>query len=249
MWGFEEMKEHSLGNLAVANCFHEPISIKRESALTLISYLKLMLLIRSCEEKIGDEVTKGNVHCPCHLAIGQEAIAVGVSKHLKKSDYVFGTHRSHAHYLAMGGSLRKLFAEVLGRASGCSLGMGGSMHLFDASHGFMGSVPIVSATIPIAVGAGLASKMAGGTELKAGVCYFGDGASEEGSLHESLNFAKIYQLPVFFICENNLFSSHLHIRLRQPADSIARFAEAHQIKFEVIDGNNVVEVAEAASRQ
>ena len=128
---------------------------------TLVEQLELMLLIRFAEEQIADMVTAGKIVCPAHLAIGQEATPVGISKHLRKTDRIFGAHRSHAHYLSVGGDVYRLFAEVLGRETGCSKGMGGSMHLYDKPNGFLGSVPIVGASVPIAVGAALAAKMDG----------------------------------------------------------------------------------------
>lgn len=201
------------------------------------------MLIRLAEEKIGDAITDKKVVCPCHLSIGQEAVATGVAAGLRKTDRVFGTHRSHSHFLAQGGPLYSLFAEILGRDTGCSKGMGGSMHLVDLANGFLGSVPIVAATIPLAVGAALASQKEGKGNV--GVAYFGDGAAEEGVFHESMNFASLFKLPMLFVCENNLFSSHLHIDLRQPANSIARFADAHQIEKYVVDGNDVVAVKQA----
>jgi pyruvate dehydrogenase E1 component alpha subunit len=185
------------------------------------------------------------VRCPCHLAIGQEAVPVGVSRELRATDRIFGAHRSHGHFLAAGGPLRRLFAEVLGRDNGASRGMGGSMHLADRERGLIGTVPIVAATIPIACGAALAAKMDGKGDVA--VSYFGDGATEEGVFHESLNMAATMGLPVLFVCENNLFSSHLHISLRQPLDSVARFAEANAIPVYRIDGNDVVAVARAAA--
>jgi pyruvate dehydrogenase E1 component alpha subunit len=202
-----------------------------------------MLRIRVAEEVIADLAESGEARCPCHLGIGQEAVAVGVSTHLHPSDRVFGAHRSHSHYLALGGGLLELFAEVLGKEAGASKGMGGSMHLYGREVGFHGSVPIVGATIPIATGAGLACKMDGKGSVA--VSYFGDGAAEEGVLHESLNMAAVMKLPVLFVCENNLFSSHLDIDLRQPENRIARFAEAHDIPALVVDGNDVVEVSRA----
>jgi TPP-dependent pyruvate/acetoin dehydrogenase alpha subunit len=124
--------------------------------------------------------------------------------------------------------------------------MGGSMHLWDQPRGFYGSVPIVAGTIPLAVGAGLAAKLSGTDNI--GVSYFGDGAIEEGAAHESFNLARTQNVPVLFVVENNLFASHMHIRLRQPKDATARFAVAHGIPFEIVDGNNVVAVSEAAAR-
>ena len=207
---------------------------------------RTMTLIRTAEEAIGDAVRDGVARCPCHLAVGQEAIAAGVASHLRSTDRVFGTHRSHAHFLAMGGSVRGLFAEVLGRDSGASRGMGGSMHLRSVEAGFLGSVPIVGATIPISVGAALAAKMDGNGDVA--VAFFGDGATEEGVFHESLNLASTLVAPVLFVCENNLFSSHLHIDMRQPSDSTRRFAEAHGLPGETVDGNDLSAVRSATDR-
>lgn len=243
----------TLGSLCDPNAFTAPLELGQMDRALALQQLRSILQIRYAEECIGDAVAAGNVRCPCHLAIGQEAIAVGVSAKLTKQDKVFGGHRSHAHFLALGGSVYRLFAEILGRETGCSKGMGGSMHLFDAANGFVGSVPIVAATVPLAVGAALAAKKDGKNAV--GVAYFGDGAAEEGCVHESMNFASAYRLPVLFVCENNLFSSHLHIDLRQPDSSIARFAAAHRMPYRVVDGNDVVAVARAtqellvASRQ
>ncbi len=180
-----------------------------------------MLQIRVVEEEIGRLVERSLARAPCHLGIGQEAVAVGVSHSLTAADRVFGAHRSHSHYLALGGSTYKLLAEVLGKADGTSKGMGGSMHLYGEEVGFMGSVPLVGATIPLAVGAAIAAKMDGRGAI--GVTYFGDGATEEGVFHESMNLAAAMRLPVLFVCENNLFSSHLYITQRQPSDRIARY--------------------------
>ena len=180
-----------------------------------------MITIRTAEERLGELVENGDVVCPAHLAVGQEAIPVGVSHYLRPTDRVFGGHRSHGHYLGLGGGLYQLFAEVLGRSDGCSGGMGGSMHLYAPDVGFMGSVPIVAATVPIAVGAGLAAKKDGANAVA--VTYFGDGAVEEGVIHESLNLAAHMKLPVLFVCENNFYASHMDIRQRQPGDRTARF--------------------------
>ncbi len=227
-----------LGPLADPDCMHDPIQLGDTSPELLRAHLSMMVRIRCAEEKIGDEVTDGKVKCPCHLVIGQEAAPTALAPHIKPGDKVFGAHRSHAHYLALGGDLYKLFAEIQGKNDGCSRGMGGSMHLIDRANQLFGTVPIVGATIPIATGAGLAAKMTAKGEIA--VSFFGDGSAEEGVLHESLNLAASMKLPVIFFCENNLFSSHLHISLRQPSDSIARFAQAHCIPSKTIDGNDVV---------
>lgn len=233
-----------LGPLADPSQLTHSVSLGDRGNDQLVGWLNGMIRIRTIEEYIGRLVESGEVRCPCHLAIGQEAVAVGVASALRRTDRVFGTHRSHGHYLAQGGDTYKLLAEVLGKATGCSGGMGGSMHLTAPDVGFIGSVPIVGATVPMAVGAALAAQRDGNGDVA--VAYFGDGATEEGVVHESLNFASRFCLPVIFVVENNFFSSHLHIRERQPADSVARFADAHNVRSDVIDGNDVVAVGDLA---
>lgn len=233
-----------LGTLADPMQFREPLVISGATSEQLRRWLRKMIQIRCAEEKIGDEFGKGIIKCPCHLVIGQEAPAVGIAEHIRKGDRVFGAHRSHAHFLALGGSLDHLLAEVLGKDTGCSRGMGGSMHLLDRANNFFGSVPIVGATIPIATGAALAAKMDGAGGVA--VSYLGDGATEEGVFHESLNFASVFKLPVIYVVENNLFSSHLHISLRQPFDSVCRFAHAHGVAWRRVDGNDIVAMTKAA---
>ena len=235
-----------LGDLRDPRKYTEPVSITGRDSKQLIAQLRVMHVIRAAEEKIADHVVAKDIVCPCHLGIGQEAVAVGVASQLRKTDRTFGAHRSHTHYLSQGGSLYGLFAEVLGKLEGCSRGMGGSMHLYDGPNGFYGSVPIVAGTISLAVGAALAAFKDKKGDV--GVSYFGDGAAEEGTLHESLNFAEVYKLPVLFVCENNLFSSHLHIDLRQPAEAVSRYAVAHRMPHELVDGNDIVAVAKAAEK-
>jgi pyruvate dehydrogenase E1 component alpha subunit len=233
-----------LGPLADPAQFNGPLDLAGFDAATLRKMLSTILTIRYAEEAVADLIVSKEAVCPCHLGIGQEAVASGVALNLRTTDRAYGNHRSHSHYLAMGGGLFEMFAEILGRLPGASKGMGGSMHLYGPEVGFEGSVPIVGATIPVAVGASLAAKMDGKGNI--GVAYFGDGACEEGVLHESLNMAAIYKLPVLFVCENNLYSSHLDIDLRQPTDSVARFAEAHRVRHMTVDGNDVAAVARAA---
>jgi TPP-dependent pyruvate/acetoin dehydrogenase alpha subunit len=234
-----------LGPLADPHQFRAPLELADTTREQLNRWLRKMIEIRCAEEKIGDEFGKGVIKCPCHLVIGQEAPAVGVAEHIRKGDRVFGAHRSHAHYLALGGSLKTLLAEVLGKETGCSRGMGGSMHLLDREHNFFGSVPIVGATVPIATGAALAAQLDGAGAVA--VSYLGDGATEEGVFHESLNFASVFKLPVIYVVENNLFSSHLHISLRQPFDSVCRFAAAHGVDWQRVDGNDLVAMSRVAS--
>lgn len=240
--------EHSssLGGLIDPSNYNEPVDISGESENALIAAISSMLRIRYVEEEIGELSKQGVIKTPIHLGIGQEAVAVGISRHLRPSDRVFGGHRSHSHYLALGGSLEGLVAEILCRESGVANGRGGSMHLIDRSVGFSGSVPLVGATIPLGVGAALAAKMDGKGDV--GVSYFGDGACEEGVLHESLNLASVLHVPALFVVENNLYSSHLDIALRQPDDRTSRYAEAHRVNCEVVDGNDLVAVSNAAER-
>ena len=218
--------------------FRNNLNIDDMERSMLVDMLRKMVLIRKAEEKLSEHVEKGTIKCPCHLGIGQEAIGVAVALIMRKTDRAFGAHRSHAHFLALNENTYSLFAEVLGKYDGCSHGMGGSMHIIDKKNGFRGSVPIVGATIPIATGAGLAAKMDRTGDVA--ISYFGDGSCEEGVYHESLNMASIMNLPVLYVCENNLFASHLHIDLRQPSNSTSRFAEAHKISNITIDGNDVV---------
>lgn len=234
-----------LGDLANPEKYRHNLLIHNQDKNKLIIQLEKMLLIRAVEESIAELVLSKEVNCPCHLSVGQEAIAVGIAQQLTSQDRAFGNHRSHSHYLAMGGNVDSLFAEVFGKKTGCSKGMGGSMHLFSGDIGFHGSVPIVAGTIPVAVGAALSAKLSGSDAV--GIAFFGDGACEEGVLHESLNFASVMKLPMIFVVENNLYSSHMDIGLRQPNDSTARFAKAHHIESRIVDGNDVIAVDNAAS--
>lgn len=239
------MEAAQLGKLADPAEFNAPLALANYASETLLDHVRAIMMIRSAEEAVAELSLSGEAACPCHLGIGQEAVAVGVSSALNPNDRVYGGHRSHSHYLALGGDVDAMFAEILGKATGTSKGMGGSMHLFQPSVGFHGSVPIVGATIPIAAGAALACKM--DRENAVAVAYFGDGACEEGVFHETLNMAAVMKLPILFVCENNLYSSHLDIGLRQPADTVARFARAASIPAQVVDGNDVIAVSQAAA--
>ena len=234
------------GEIENSPIIDEELDISALSSKDLTEQLTSMIRIRQAEVKIAEMRRDGHIGGPVHLGAGQEAIAVGISSHLLKSDRVFSAHRSHAHLLALGTDVRKLFAELLGKSTGLTHGMGGSMHLWDQPNGFYGSVPIVAGTVPLAVGAGLAAKMQKSGDVA--VAYFGDGAAEEGVVQESLNLASQLGIPILFVCENNFFSSHMHISQRQPIHSVARFAEANNIDSEVVDGNNVASVSEAAAR-
>jgi TPP-dependent pyruvate/acetoin dehydrogenase alpha subunit len=233
--------EHgTLGTLADPRHYADDCDVTNTNPADALLMLERMIRIRLAEECIGDHIESGQIQCPCHLGIGQEGVAVGTCFRLGAKDRCFGAHRSHSHYLALGAPLDGLMCEVLGKEEGCSKGMGGSMHIISKEHGLYGTVPIVGATVPIATGAALALKR-GDTDGVA-VSFLGDGACEEGVFHESLNLASAHNLPVIFVVENNFFSSHLHISLRQPDDRVARFAEAHHIDHQTIDGNDVIQV-------
>jgi pyruvate dehydrogenase E1 component alpha subunit len=204
-----------------------------------------MVFIRLTEETMAARYAEQEMRCPVHLSVGQEATAVGVCKALRASDKVFSTHRCHAHYLAKGGDLNAMLAEIYGKAAGCCGGRGGSMHLFDPEVGMELSVPIVGSSIPLAVGAALAARQRGLDQVS--VPIVGDAAIEEGVFYESMNFAALRRLPVVFACENNLFSIYTRIDERQPGRPVADLAKAHGIPSATIDGNDVEAVFAATS--
>lgn len=210
----------------------------------LLRLFRSMVQIRVFEERVADFVEAGEIVTPCHLCIGQEAPPAGVCAALTNEDYIWGAHRSHGHYLAKGGDVKSLMAEIFCRATGCSSGRGGSMHVCAPEQGVMGTVPIVAATIPIAVGAALAEQLRGGSRVS--VSFFGDGATEEGHFHESLNLAALKRLPVVFVCENNFYSSHMGLLERRILDNIPECGRAHGVVSQRLDGNDVITVYEAS---
>lgn len=221
-------------DLATKSRIVETSSVPAERLLGLY---RDMLRIRLIEEAIADHYGEGEMRCPVHLSIGQEAAAVGVCEALALSDKVYSTHRCHAHYLAKGGDLKRMFAEIYGKDAGCIGGRGGSMHLTDVEKGMMASIPIVSSSIPVAVGSALADKrMRTG---KVTVAFFGDASIEEGVFHESANFASLHKLPVIFVCENNLYSVYTPLHERQPNRPLTEIARAHGIEAVHVDGNDV----------
>ena len=203
-----------------------------------------MIRIRKFEERVAELVSKNEIICPCHLYIGEEAVATGVCSALRKDDYVFSTHRSHGHYIAKGGDIKALMAELYCKATGCSKGRGGSMHLASPDLGLPGSSAIVAGTIPLAVGAALAFSLQKRDSVS--VAFFGDGAANEGTFYESLNFASLKKLPVIFICENNLYSTHMPISACLADTDIYKKAEAFKMPSVRVDGNNVAEVFKVA---
>lgn len=210
----------------------------------LLNLYRTMLRIRFCEESLVEPINQGEIKTPCHLYTGQEAVATGVCAALNTNDYIFGNHRSHGHYLAKGGEMKSMIAEIYGKETGCSRGRGGSMHLISPEHGVLGIVPIVSGTISLALGASLASKIRKNNRVT--VSFFGDGATGEGVLYESMNFAALKKLPIIFACENNFYSTHLPINEIRTNRNIFSVAHPFEIESYRIDGNNVLEVYEAA---
>jgi len=207
---------------------------------------RTMLRIRLSEESLVEPILRGDVRTPCHLYSGQEAIATGLCATLMKDDYIFGNHRSHGHYLAKGGSLQAMMAEIYCKEAGCSRGRGGSMHLIDPDIGMMGSAPIVAGTISLAVGAALAASIR--KDSRVSVSFFGDGATGEGVLYESINFAALKRLPIIFACENNLYATHMPIRECRVNQPISRIAEPFGIEIHSVDGNDVLQVYEASRK-
>jgi TPP-dependent pyruvate/acetoin dehydrogenase alpha subunit len=209
-------------------------------------FYRMMVRIRVCEESFIEPILKGEVRCPVHLYTGQEAIATGVCAALSQNDYVFSSHRSHGHYLAKGGSIKELVAEIYGKEAGCSRGRGGSMHIIAPGMGMLGSAPIVAGTIPLALGAALASKIR--KEKKVTVTFFGDGATGEGVLYESLNFAALKKLPIIFACENNFYSTHMPIRECRPESNIFEIGKPFCIESYRVDGNDILKVYEVSKK-
>ena len=210
----------------------------------ILATYRSMVAIRLVEESFVPVILDGTVRCPVHLYSGEEAVATGICEALRETDYVMGSHRSHGHFLAKGGSLDALVAEVYCREDGCARGRGGSMHLIDVDHGMLGSAPIVAGTIALAMGAALASTIR--RDGRVSVSFFGDGATGEGVLAEAMNFASVKRLPMIFACENNLYSTHMpidEIRVGQP---IAELARPYGMRAVTLDGNDVVAVHEAA---
>lgn len=199
-----------------------------------------MFLIRSVEQEIANRYAEQEMRCPVHLSIGQEASAVGIAALLGKDDFMVSTHRGHAHYLAKGGSVVGLIGELYGKEIGCSRGMGGSMHLCDLGNNFFGSTSIVGGTIPVGVGLAF-SKMIKNEPGLVVVC-IGDAAIEQGVFHESANFASLHNLPVVFVCENNLYSCYTHIKNRQPERPMFHVARGHNLKYAQADGNDVLDI-------
>jgi pyruvate dehydrogenase E1 component alpha subunit len=202
-----------------------------------------MLLIRRFEERSSELYQLGKIRGFLHLYIGEEAVAVGAMQALTADDAVVSTYREHGHALARGMSANCLMAELYGKVTGCSHGRGGSMHFFDASRRFYGGYAIVGGGLPIAVGLALADKLQGRKLVTA--CFFGDGAVAEGEFHESMNLAKLWDLPLLFICENNLYAMGTALSVSHSVTDIASKAQAYGLRGEAVDGMDVLAVESA----
>src|SRR5437660_3703223 len=205
---------------------------------------RALFRIRRVEEEIALVYPSDKIKSPVHLSIGQEAVSVGVCAALSPQDVVFGTYRGHALYLAKGGDLKRMLAELYGKATGCTKGKGGSMHLIARDQGVMGTSAVVGTTIANAVGYAYALRYRRRDALVAS--FFGDGATEEGVFAESLNFAVLKRLPILFVCENNQYAIHTHQSRRQGTPAICERARAHGLPTERINGNDVLPLCERA---
>lgn len=212
-----------------------------------LELFKEMLRIRKIEEAIADRYKDQKMRCPVHLSIGQEAVAVGVCKAANVCDYLISNHRAHAHYLAKGGDLKKMIAEIYGKKTGCSSGRGGSMHLIDLTVGMIGSTPIVGGSIPVGVGFAFATTLKKQSEIT--IIFLGEGATEEGVFAESLNFSSLKNLPVLFVCENNHYSVYSPLSVRQSKTrNRVEIAKAHGLFAIEGFGNDVEEVYRISKR-
>ncbi|MGI5998696.1 MAG: pyruvate dehydrogenase (acetyl-transferring) E1 component subunit alpha [Lutispora sp.] len=206
---------------------------------------RTMKRIREFENKAMDLFGEGRIPGFVHLYIGEEAVATGVCSNLNDDDYITSTHRGHGHIVAKGGDLKYMMAELYGKATGYCKGKGGSMHIADATKGILGANGIVGAGHNIAVGAGLSAKYRGTGQVC--VCFFGDGSTNQGTFHESLNMASIWKLPVIFVCENNLYGISMHQSRHQAIQDVADRAVAYNMPGVVVDGNDIFAVYEAAN--
>ncbi|MCO5144089.1 MAG: thiamine pyrophosphate-dependent dehydrogenase E1 component subunit alpha [Oligoflexia bacterium] len=207
---------------------------------TQFSLLERMIRVREFEETVATRYSEQEMRCPVHLSVGQEAPPSGLCEALAEKDQIFSHHRSHGHYVAKGGSLKKLISEFYGKATGCTRGVGGSMHAMDVDAGIIACTPIVGGIMPVAVGSAMAHKYDGNGIVTA--VFLGDATLEEGVVHESFNFASLKKLPIIFFCENNFFSVYTHLRDRQPDRPLVDLAAAHKMDVYSVDGNDAVEV-------
>ncbi len=220
------------------NAFEEQLNLEEK-----IKLLYIMLLSRYFEEKVNELFMQGKIHGTTHLGIGQEANHAGVSAALRSDDWILTTHRGHGHYLGKGGSARSMMAELFGSKDGICCGLGGSMHLTDIQHHNMGSSGVVGGVLPLAVGMGFALKYKKQSQIVLGM--FGDAASNQGMALESFNLASVWEVPVLFYCENNMYGMSAPADKFVGGNNIPLRAESFGIKSKVVDGNNVMDVYNA----
>ena len=230
---------------AVATCGdNRPAVYRRLTRDQLAESFRRMLLIRRFEESAEDSYMRGLTHGTMHLSIGQEASAVGMCVPLSDADYITSTHRGHGHCIGKGAEVKRMFAEFFGKEDGYCKGRGGSMHIADVSKGNLGANGIVGGGIPIAVGAALSAKKRGTSQVV--MCFFGDGASNEGAFHEALNMASVWKLPVVFVCENNGYGMSVSTARSTSVTDIADRAAGYAMPGVIVDGNTFADVAAAS---
>jgi pyruvate dehydrogenase E1 component alpha subunit len=240
------MKPKETGSGGRASTSSPADSLAGEDPAALRGYLRDMLLIRRFEERAGEQYALGRIGGFCHLYIGQEAVAVGTMAALRKDDMVMCSYRDHGQALARGMSARAVMAELFGKATGCSAGKGGSMHLFDAEKGFLGGHAIVAAHIPLVTGAAFAIKYRNGDQVAVG--FFGEAAVNNGAFHEALNMAALWQLPAIYICENNRYGMGTATERASAIYDVAARACSYDMPAETVDGMEVLAVREAVAR-
>jgi pyruvate dehydrogenase E1 component alpha subunit len=210
----------------------------------LVQMLRTMILIREFDERAIALRTAGKIYGAVHPYVGQEAVAVGVCATLTARDRVTSTHRGHGHCIAKGADIRRMMAELFGRADGYCKGKGGSMHIADFAGGMLGANGIVGGGLPIACGAALAAKLEAKGDVT--VCFFGDGAAAEGEFHEALNIASVWKLPIVFVCENNQYAANNAVAVQHPHVDIADHAAPYRMPGVIVDGNDVLSVCSSA---
>ena len=213
---------------------------------TLVDLYYQMLLVRRFEEKSAESYSMGKIGGFCHLYIGQEAVAIGAISAIRKDDYVLTSYREHAHAIAKGMTPESVMAELYGKATGCSKGKGGSMHMFDKTVNFLGGHAIVGGQIPLATGVAFASKYQGTDQVA--LCFFGEAAVNQGAFHESLNMAQLWKLPCIYICENNQYGMGTSLARAMSLKDISLKSRAYEIAAEFVDGMDVLAVREATQR-
>jgi len=206
-------------------------------------HYRLMMLIRRFEEAVERLFSEGRIHGTTHLCNGQEACAVGACEALAPGDWVVSNHRGHGHLLARGGDPRRMMAELYGKATGYSKGRGGTQHMACAEIGFLGTTGITGSGLPLAAGAALAAQLQRRSDVV--LCFFGDGAANQGTFHESLNLASIWRLPVVFFCENNLYAMSTHVSEAMTVEHVCDRAAAYKMPAQCVDGNDSVAVMQA----